>query len=285
MSKQIFIKRSHINAPLEALFAYHESPGAFLRLTPPWEQVEILENTGGIQDGARVKLKLKIGPVAQTWELIHQNYRKNHGFEDKQIKGPFAYWVHTHRMEADSKRGSYLEDRIAYRLPFGIFGRIFGGAFSRAKLNRMFAYRHEIIQRDLAMHQTYRKQPRYTVAVTGASGLIGSQLVPLLTTGGHTVRRLVRHKPTRNDEIYWNPATGEIDASGLEGVDAVVHLAGENIDAKRWSSSQKQRILESRVQGTRLISETLAAMENKPRVLITPSVVGYYGDRGAERLN
>ena len=117
------------------------------------------------------------------------------------------------------------------------------------------------------------------ILVSGASGFIGSALVPRLTTAGHSVLRLVRHDPAREHEVSWNPATGSIDASSLEGVDAVVHLAGENI-AARWTAAKKAKILESRVHGTRLISETLAGLAAPPKVLVTASAVGIYGDRG-----
>lgn len=121
------------------------------------------------------------------------------------------------------------------------------------------------------------------VLVTGTSGLIGSALVPSLTTEGHTVTALVRHSiaPARK-ELYWNPAENLIDETHLEGFDAVVHLAGENIAARRWSDAQKKRIRDSRVNGTRLLAETLAKLLHPPRVLVCASAIGFYGDRGDE---
>jgi uncharacterized protein (TIGR01777 family) len=121
------------------------------------------------------------------------------------------------------------------------------------------------------------------IAVTGASGLVGSALVSALEADGHLVRRLVRRDVQDGDrEIRWDPAAGTIDAAELEGIDAVVHLAGENLAARRWNTSVKQEIRESRVRGTRLLAETLAALVNKPEVLVSASGVGYYGDRGAD---
>jgi uncharacterized protein (TIGR01777 family) len=119
--------------------------------------------------------------------------------------------------------------------------------------------------------------------VSGAGGLVGSALVPLLTGGGHQVLRLVRREPQGEDEVRWDPATGEIDAGRLAGLDGAVHLAGETISG-RWSAAKKQRILESRANGTRLMAETLAALQPPPRVLVSSSAVGYYGDRGDESL-
>jgi len=125
-----------------------------------------------------------------------------------------------------------------------------------------------------------------TIVVTGATGLIGSKLVAALQSEGQRVIRAVRRevRDTQN-ELRWDPLTGTIEREKLEGVDAVVHLAGENIAGRRWSETYKQRLLESRVQGTRLICETIAGLERKPRVLACASAIGFYGDRGNEPLN
>ncbi|HEV2175715.1 MAG TPA: TIGR01777 family oxidoreductase [Terriglobia bacterium] len=124
------------------------------------------------------------------------------------------------------------------------------------------------------------------ILVSGSSGLIGSALVPFLTTGGHAVVRLVRAgRSAAAEGIPWDPSTGAIDAAKLEGFDAVVHLAGESIAAARWTPEQKVRIHESRVKGTRLLAETLARLARPPRALVCASAVGYYGNRGGELLN
>jgi hypothetical protein len=123
------------------------------------------------------------------------------------------------------------------------------------------------------------------VLVSGATGLIGSALAPFLSTLGHDVRRLVRSGPAKGgNEVFWDPARGTIDAGALDGLDAVVHLAGENIAGGRWTEKQKGRIRDSRVQGTRLLCQTLAGLKQPPRTLICASAIGYYGDRGDELL-
>ena len=123
------------------------------------------------------------------------------------------------------------------------------------------------------------------ILVTGASGMVGSALVPILAARGHRVVRMVRGRPAQGaQEIYWNPDAGDIDAPSLLGFDAVVHLAGENIGAGRWTGARKRRILDSRVKGTRLLAATLSGLERPPKVMISSSAVGYYGDRGAEIL-
>lgn len=122
------------------------------------------------------------------------------------------------------------------------------------------------------------------VVVTGSSGLVGSALVPALWEAGHTVRRLVRRAPSGPDEVRWDPEAGTIDAEGLAGIDAAVHLAGEGIAEKRWTPEQKRRLLESRTKGTRLLAETMAALDPRPSVLLSGSAVGFYGDGGEAEL-
>jgi hypothetical protein len=113
--------------------------------------------------------------------------------------------------------------------------------------------------------------------------MVGSQLISSLTSQGHQVVRLARSRAS-TDEILWDPDRGQIDCSSLEGFDGVVHLAGDNIASGRWTQEKKKRIRESRIKGTKLLSETLASLAKPPKVLISGSAIGYYGDRGDELL-
>jgi uncharacterized protein (TIGR01777 family) len=121
------------------------------------------------------------------------------------------------------------------------------------------------------------------VLVTGASGFIGSALVASLRAEGHEVRALTRGAPAGPSEFRWDPRSGSIEPAALEALDAAVHLAGETLDG-RWTPAKKERILRSRVDGTRTLSDVLARLERQPRVLVTASAVGVYGDRGDEVL-
>jgi uncharacterized protein (TIGR01777 family) len=125
------------------------------------------------------------------------------------------------------------------------------------------------------------------ILVSGSTGLVGTALIPALTAAGHEVIRLVRVKSrTPSKEIIgWDPAASYIDAAGLEGLDAIVHLAGEPIASGRWNAAKKARIRDSRVQGTRLLCEALSHVARPPKTLICASAIGYYGDRGDEVLN
>src|SRR5207302_8627528 len=127
--------------------------------------------------------------------------------------------------------------------------------------------------------------PRVKILVTGSRGLIGSALIPQLTSRGHRVARLVRGDPgAAPDQIPWDPEAGRLDGARLEGADAAIHLAGESIAAGRWTGARKARIRRSRVESTRLLADTLGRLERKPGVLIVASAVGYYGNRGNEIL-
>ena len=122
------------------------------------------------------------------------------------------------------------------------------------------------------------------VAITGASGLVGSALIANLSATGNSVTRLVRREPSRND-IMWDPAAPSLDAARLEGTNVVVHLAGENIAAARWTENVKRRIHDSRVLGTQLLSTALSRLDAPPKALIMASAIGFYGDRGDEMLD
>ncbi|MFW6124933.1 MAG: TIGR01777 family oxidoreductase [Pirellulales bacterium] len=123
------------------------------------------------------------------------------------------------------------------------------------------------------------------IVVSGSTGLIGSALVPFLTSAGHSVRRLVRGQPPGESAVRWSPAEGTIDSAQLEGTDAAIHLAGESIAGGRWTEEKKARILNSRVDGTRLLAEALGGLERRPGVFVCASAIGYYGDRGDELLD
>ena len=122
------------------------------------------------------------------------------------------------------------------------------------------------------------------VAITGASGLIGRALSASLQSDGHRVLRFQRGGVTAGDTIGWDPDGGRIDAPALEGLDAVVHLAGEGIGEHRWTDEQKRRIRDSRVRGTAVLAAAVASRERRPHVLLSGSAVGYYGDRDSEVL-
>ncbi|HET6973748.1 MAG TPA: TIGR01777 family oxidoreductase [Pyrinomonadaceae bacterium] len=122
------------------------------------------------------------------------------------------------------------------------------------------------------------------ILVSGSHGLVGQALISSLTSDGHEIVRLVRSKPAGATEIEWHPNQEKIDAASLEGLGAVVHLAGESIASSRWTEEKKRAIRDSRVKGTALLSEALARMSRPPSVFVSASAIGYYGNRGDEVL-
>jgi len=268
----------------EQAFNWHTLPGAFDRLTPPWQKVEIVRTEGTPpMEGSIVELHVKLGPVWRPWRVIHQNFIPGKQFVDVTLEGPFPKWEHTHRVEAIDTSTSKLTDDVTYRLPMGKLGAMFGKGYATKQFESLFKYRHAVTQNDLAMHAAIEGSP-LTVAITGASGLIGSNLSHLLTTGGHRVIKLVRRATQHENEVTWDPNSGIPDTSKLEGIDAVVHLAGENI-VGRWTPAKKQAIRDSRVNATRHLCESLAKMSQPPKALISASATGYFGDRGDEVLS
>lgn len=123
------------------------------------------------------------------------------------------------------------------------------------------------------------------IAITGASGLIGSALVPHLRSQGNEVVRLVRRPTTAPDEVTWDPAAGTCDLAGLQGTEAVVHLAGAGVGDHRWTDEYKRQILDSRVDGTRTIVDAITHLDVAPKVLISGSAIGWYGETGDRRVD
>jgi hypothetical protein len=277
--------RTPLPVPPAEAFAWHERPGAFERLAPPWENVEVVSRSGGIRDGADVHLKVHKGPVALDWHLRHVDHVPGERFVDEQVSGPFEHYRHEHRFLPGEEPGTtLLEDHLRWDVPLGAAGEFLGGTMVARDLDRTFRFRHTRLGQDLALHARFADTPRKKVAITGASGLIGSALSNLLTTGGHEVVPVTRNRAAAQagKGIWWSVEDDTIDEEGLVGVDAVVHLAGEPINAMRWTEEKKKAIRESRVQGTRLISRVVAQLPDGPQALICASAVGYYGDRGDE---
>ncbi len=275
-------RTSTLPVSAEEAFAWHERDGAFERLAPPWERLEVLERSAGIHDGARTVIRVHVGPIPIRWVAVHRDYVRDRQFVDEQVEGPFAHWVHRHLFDPIGPDASRYTDRIEFAPPFGTLGTAAGMWLARPRAEHMLEYRHETVRADLAAHRRFRDHAPLHIAITGASGLIGSALTPFLTTGGHTVIPVTRRRGTPH-AIHWDPATGEIDAGAFEGLDAVVHLAGENVGV-RWTAERKRRMRDSRVGGTRLLAGTLARLKQPPRVLVSGSAMGIYGNRGDEWL-
>ena len=281
-----FVHRTRLNHAVADVFAWHMRPGALERLIPPWESVTIESREGTPATGGRVSFRVRRGPTEIRIEVLHTDFELYHLFRDEQVRGPFTRWVHTHRFEPESGGGCTVEDHVDWELPVGAAGRLLGGSSVEVELERVFNFRHRRLQNDLDRISRYGNGTPLRIAVTGSSGLIGRALCDVLTTGGHHVVRLVRsRKKQTSQDALWDPIEGTVEEEGLEELDAVVHLAGEPLLGLRWTEEKKKRIWASRVEGTAHLSRALASLQRPPRVLVSASAVGFYGNRGDKPLS
>ena len=273
-----FVFQSPVHVPVEELAAWHHRPGALARLTPPAEPVKVLEPPAAIAEGARAELSIRMLPGIWTrWTAEHTDVQPGTGFTDIQIQGPFQNWIHTHRFlpDPDTPGGSLLRDTIVCQTFGGALGNWLARPILNRRLRAMFAWRHARTKMDTEyLHQNPPPPPLH-ILVTGAGGMIGRALVPFLQQAGHRVTTLGRQATGPNARV-WNPDKGYIDLAGLEPVDAVLHLAGENVASGRWTAERRRKILESRVKGTRLLAESMAAMSPRPQAMVCASGISAY---------
>jgi hypothetical protein len=275
---------SVVDAPIDEVFAWHGRAGALPRLSPPWQPVRAGQEATSLRDGRAVLLL----PGGARWVAEHQpdGYEPPRQFVDQLVSAglsPAALfsralptvvsWRHVHGFHPVSGEATRVQDDVQTNVP-------------EAALRQMFGYRHRQLAADLKAHRWARARQRepLTVAVTGSSGLIGTALTALLTTGGHRVIKLVRHPAHGENERQWNPGRPAPDL--LNGVDAVVHLAGAGI-AGRFTEAHKREIRDSRIEPTRRLAELAASTrgDGGPGAFISASAIGYYGaDRGDEVL-
>jgi hypothetical protein len=257
---------SVVTAPLDETFAWHARPGAIERLTPPFQPIRIVEEADSLENGAAV-LRL---PGGVRWVATHEGYDPPHCFVDRLTSLPLP-WRHTHLFEKEGEAATRVTDTVETPLP-------------EHMLKPMFTYRHRQLADDLAVHNAMRDYAAtpLSIVITGASGMIGSALAALLSTGGHRVVRLVRHPANGPDERCWRPEDPE---PGLfDGIDVVVHLAGASV-AGRFTDAHKREVRDTRVGPTKKLATAMARAQNGPGTLVCASAVGYYGaDRGDEEL-
>ncbi len=281
----VFHHRFELPHSPREVYGWHERPGAFSRLTPPWESVRVVSRTGGLELGSRITLCLRKGPVPITWEVEHVEVDEGRGFVDEQVRGPFRRWRHEHRFSEAGTGRTIVEDRVEWEPPLGSLGRALSAPWIEAMLQQLFAFRARRLTGDLELHRRYGPGEGRVVAVTGSTGMIGRNLVNLLRSGGYRVLEISRSRRSDPDAVQWSPAQGALESSALEEIDAAVHLAGESIAGVRWTGAKKERILRSREVGTRLLAGVLAELRDSVGAFVSASGVNYYGNRGDERLD
>lgn len=255
--------------PLDEVFAWHTRPGAMRRLVPPWQPMRVVKETESLADGTAI-LGL---PAGLRWLARHDpaGYDPPYQFRDVLSSDGvmtlpprvIGWWRHTHRFSDAGRGTTRVHDIVDTTVP----------AWA---LRSTFAYRHRQLAEDLAAHSDAASAGArgLTVAVTGSSGLVGTALGAFLSTGGHRVIRLVRGDPVNDGERRWVPDQPARDL--LDGVDAVIHLAGESI-AGRFTAAHRRAVRNSRIEPTRRLAEVAAATGGRLKTFISASAIGYYG--------
>lgn len=257
---------ARFDASAGAVWDWLARPGAIHRLIPPWQPMTVVREAASLRDGTA---ELRIAGAPWTSQHLADEYLEGRRFVDELTSFPLRVvnpWRHEHLVDSDGD-GARVTDTVTSRVP-------------AALLRSTFGYRERQLGGDLAVHSRYSTQP-LTIAMTGASGLIGSQLSALLSTGGHTVIRLVRTPAGGAGERYWDTDRPATDL--LAGVDAVVHLAGTSI-AGRFTDAHKRAIRDSRIGPTRRLAA--AATAAGVGTFVSASAIGIYGaDRADETLD
>lgn len=315
---------SHLPFARENVFSWYERPGALVRLHPPFAGRVLEEPTDGLSPGSESVLGINLPGLLGTslssatdllggltslplrgwarWRARHTDYQPDERITDEMVSGPAKSWRHERRFEDDGA-GTLLRETITYQLPAA--GRLPDSGQKliqrqfEAAMRRIVDFRTRQSTADLAFHQSHHSLATQrtgsdaaagrpgVVAVSGASGMIGQQVCALLGGAGIEVRPMVRDRAAdpAPDQISWDPAAGRLDPEDLREVDAVIHLAGHPLFG-RFTQKHKKAVLESRVQGTALIAETLAELEEgdtRGRALISGSAIGFYGARPENR--
>ena len=260
---------SVVDHPLDEVFAWHTRPGAMRRLVPPWQPMRVVKETESLADGTAI-LGL---PAGLRWIARHDpaGYDPPYQFRDVLSSQGLmtlpprviGWWRHTHRYSDAGRGTTRVHDIVDTTVP-------------AVALRSTFAYRHRQLADDLAAHSAsaVAGARELTIAITGSSGLVGTALAAFLSTGGHRVVRLVRGEPTNDNERRWLPSEPAADL--LDGVDAVIHLAGESI-AGRFTEEHRRAIRDSRIGPTRRLAEVAASTGGRLTTFISASAVGFYG--------
>lgn len=279
--------------PRSEVFAWHTRPGAFVRLTPPG-MATLVGGEDDLSVGTEVMLRVshpivagllpdvgrtRRGPVGIGWRVRHTELVPGERFVDEQVSGPFRQWEHEHDFADGPGNSTVVTDRVHWELP-GVSVRL-AAPLVEMQLSGLFGFRERQLRADLALHARLDAAPR-TVVVSGASGLVGTQLCALLTTGGHRVRRLVRGAAKTPDAVAWDPAEGVLPGDALAGADAVVNLSGHSIGG-RFTRKHKEQVLTSRLGATLTLARALAS-DPEGKHLVQASAIGYYGARRPHEL-
>ena len=245
------------------------NPGTCSRLQPPWIRPSVRDDHG-LHDGARITIESR-SFLGRTIQQVRVDRDEQCRLRQQQVSGPWRSWEQVDLLQENGD-GCSITTKVDAQ------GTMTGSLIGRPSMKqqvRRLRYQHERIHHDHAMIGSAMPGPM-RIGVTGSSGLVGSALVDLLRSAGHVVLPIIRSSPSEG-QIGWDPGNGILDPGSLEGLDAIVHLAGAPIAAGRWSPSRMKLIHDSRVDSTRLLARTIASMSTPPSVVVSASAIGFYG--------
>lgn len=292
----VFTQQDTVSSPLEEVWAWHCRPGALTRLSPEWAQSVVQESWPPLSPGSRAHLRTSVpgsaGSVRVPFVSEHAAGPSEHSFVDRMVRGPLSSWEHTHTFEPTAEgAGTVVGDRVEYEPLPGRLGERVGAASAamRPTLEATFRVRSQKLEADLAYQRELAALSGgrvLNILIGGASGLVGSQVAAMLSTGGHRVRRLVRREARHEGEVSWDPSAGRLAPGEVAWADVIIHLGGASI-ARRLSESGKQKVRRSRIDSTRLIADVCEQLPDsvRPEAFVCASAIGYYGgQRGDEPL-
>ena len=170
--------------PVDRVWQWYDSPGAFRRIMPEWEGITPLR-AGALKDGEETRFKVSIGPIKQKWIARHHDVVDGEVFHDRMVKGPFGAWDHEHRFLPIDGTSSKIHDTVQWKLPLHMLTWWTAPFTVKGRMNQMFAYRTQRVQSDLSRIAMFDHMPRQKVLVSGSTGLIGMQLCAFLAAAGH----------------------------------------------------------------------------------------------------
>lgn len=285
--KKTFEKQGFFSVPKKDLFQFHERKDAFNLLTPAEEEIEVLSTASTLAPSDDiVRFVTKFLMFRFRFAMVHTEYDPFDLFVDEQKEGLFKSWRHEHRFYQagwNKDPSSRLVDRIDIAHP--LLACFY--PFVQNKLKKLFDYRHRVTREELAKSiSTKQDAPLKSVIVTGATGLIGNRITEILLEKGVQVYAFVRHPekaqrklPKGAVPVAWDFHKPESDSwqQYLERAQGVVHLAGTPLFQQRWSPAFKREMEQSRVVGTKMLADAIAAAKNKPQVFVSASALGIYG--------
>lgn len=245
------------------LFRYHSRPGAFERLAPPWEKLEVIDRKGSIKDGDTLHFRIYKGPVHIDWVATHKQDKEGYGFWDEQTRGPFKSWRHHHQFIPKSERGAILKDTLEIEYPLGPLGTLAGHLPTRRMMARMFHFRHKRTFIDLKRIAHYRDQPSKTVIIVGRCNAMVQHLASFLSVAGHDVYAMRPNASySEGQQFQFEPYFDHNACHPLEDADVILHT-GLPYDPKPFDGRD-----ENRFDYLHTLANLLEPIHDKPQTII-----------------